>query len=98
MTAPAERLRRILYAAAFLRALAIGMMAVLIGIYCARLGANAVHAAMAGKTGIIIGLLNGYFVHIPMELTVSRRNAIDPDKDLWRAVIESTGQPSLFRN
>jgi MFS family permease len=41
MTAPAARLRRILYAAAFLRALAIGMMAVLIGLYCARLGLSA---------------------------------------------------------
>ena len=36
-----ERQRRILYAAAFLRALAIGLMAVLIGLYAARLGLNA---------------------------------------------------------
>jgi predicted MFS family arabinose efflux permease len=35
------RLRRLLYAAAFLRALAIGLMAVLIGLYAARLGLNA---------------------------------------------------------
>jgi MFS family permease len=35
------RLRRILYAAAFLRALAIGLMAILIGLYCARLGFSA---------------------------------------------------------
>jgi len=42
VTAPAARLRRILYAAAFLRALAIGMMAVLIGLYCAKLGFTAV--------------------------------------------------------
>ena len=42
MTDPAARLRRILYAAAFLRALAIGMMAVLIGLYCAKLGFTAV--------------------------------------------------------
>ncbi len=41
MTAPAARLRRLLYAAAFLRALAIGMMAVLIGLYCAKLGFSA---------------------------------------------------------
>jgi MFS family permease len=34
--------RRLLYVAAFLRALAIGMMAVLIGIYCAKLGLSAV--------------------------------------------------------
>jgi hypothetical protein len=36
-----ERHRRILYAAAFLRALAIGLMAVLIGLYAARLGLSA---------------------------------------------------------
>ena len=41
MSSPAARLRRILYAAAFLRALAIGMMAVLIGLYCAKLGFSA---------------------------------------------------------
>ena len=35
------RLRRILYAAAFLRALAVGLMAVLIGLHCARLGLSA---------------------------------------------------------
>lgn len=37
----ATHVRRLLYAAAFLRALAIGMMAVLIGLYCARLGFSA---------------------------------------------------------
>ncbi len=37
----AARLRRILYTAAFLRALGVGLMAVLIGIYCARLGLSA---------------------------------------------------------
>jgi MFS family permease len=37
----ARRLRRTLYAAAFLRALAIGLMAVLIGLYAARLGLDA---------------------------------------------------------
>src|SRR5204863_9408501 len=37
----ARRLRRTLYAAAFLRALSIGLMAVLIGLYAARLGLSA---------------------------------------------------------
>ena len=36
-----ERQRRILYAAAFLRALGVGLMAVLIGLYAARLGMSA---------------------------------------------------------
>ncbi|MBL0142928.1 MAG: MFS transporter [Betaproteobacteria bacterium] len=41
MTSSPARLRRLLYAGAFLRALAIGMMAVLIGLYCAKLGFSA---------------------------------------------------------
>ena len=37
----AQRLRKILYTAAFLRAFAVGLMAVLIGLYCSRLGLDA---------------------------------------------------------
>ena len=67
-------------------------------IYCTRLGANAVHAAMAGKTGMIVSLLNDRFVHIPMQLAVSRRNRIDPESALWRDVVNATGQPPLMKN
>jgi 6-phosphofructokinase 1 len=65
-------------------------------IYCARLGTNAVHAAMCGKSLILIGLVNGCFVHVPMTTAVSRRNRVDPESPLWRDVIEATGQPVLF--
>ena len=67
-------------------------------IYCSRLGANAVHAAMAGKTGMILSLVNDHFVHVPMRLSVSRRNRIDPESALWRDVIDATGQPPLMKN
>jgi len=67
-------------------------------IYCARLGTNATHAVMAGKTGVLIGLVNGQFVHIPMKTAVSRRNYVDPESPLWRDVLESTGQPALMVN
>lgn len=67
-------------------------------IYCARLGTNAVHAAMAGKTKILISLVNNTFVHLPIHLAVSKRNRVDPDSSLWRDVIEATGQPILMKN
>ncbi len=67
-------------------------------IYCTRLGNNAVHAAMAGKTGMLIGLVNSHFVHLPIAVAVSTRNQIDPESSLWRDVIEATGQPPLMRN
>jgi len=65
-------------------------------IYCARLGANAVHAAMSGRTECLLGLVNSRYVHVPMALAVGRRNAVDPEGPLWRDVVEATGQPPLM--
>ena len=61
--------------------------------FCARLANNAVHAAMAGKTKIVVGLVHNVFVHLPIGLTVSVTNRIDPESSLWRDVIEATQQP-----
>jgi 6-phosphofructokinase 1 len=63
-------------------------------LYCARLGANAVHAAMSGRTGMLISQWNSAFVHVPINMAVSKRNFIDPEGSLWRDVIESTRQPA----
>lgn len=67
-------------------------------IYCNRLGTNAAHAAMAGKTKVLMSLINNTFVHVPTDLAVQKRNCIDPESPLWRDVIQATGQPPLFRN
>ncbi len=65
-------------------------------VYCIRLAQNAVHAAMAGRTELVIGRWRGRYVHIPMPLAVSRRNRVCPDGDLWLSVLEATGQPLTF--
>jgi 6-phosphofructokinase 1 len=62
-------------------------------VYCIRLAHNAVHAAMAGRTEMVVGRWHGRFVHIPMSLAVSKRNQVDPNGDLWFSVLEATGQP-----
>ncbi len=67
-------------------------------LYCSRLAHNAVHAAMAGKTGVLISYLNGHFVHMPMATAVSKRNSVDPSGALWRDVIEATQQPLSMIN
>ena len=67
-------------------------------IYCARLGTRAVHAAMAGKTKMLVSHVNDAFVHIPTELAVSKRNCVDLESTLWRDVIEATGQPHIMQN
>ncbi|MDD5645872.1 MAG: ATP-dependent 6-phosphofructokinase [Candidatus Bipolaricaulis sp.] len=66
-------------------------------IFCSSLARNAVHAGMSGRTGMLVGLWNNQFTHVPMREVVGRRNAIDPEGDLWLAVLESTGQPSEWR-
>jgi len=64
-------------------------------IYCGFLGQNAVHAGMAGKSGLLISRWRGHYVHIPIKATVGRRKEVDLDSPLWRSVLESTGQPPL---
>ena len=65
-------------------------------VYCLRLAHAAVHAAMAGRTEMVVGRWHGRFVHIPMSLAISKRNQVDPDGDLWMSVLEATGQPIRF--
>jgi 6-phosphofructokinase 1 len=64
-------------------------------IYCGFLGQNAVHAGMAGKSGLLISRWRGHYVHIPIKATVGKRKEVDLDSPLWRSVLESTGQPPL---
>jgi 6-phosphofructokinase 1 len=65
---------------------------------CDRMGRHAVHAAMAGKTGLVISYLNGQFVHVPIDAIASGGRRVDLNGELWRAVLSSTGQPVQFGN
>jgi 6-phosphofructokinase 1 len=64
--------------------------------YCIRLAHNAVHAAMSGRTEMVVGRWHGRFVHVPMPLMTRERYQVDPNGDLWMSVLESTGQPREF--
>ena len=61
--------------------------------FCLLMGHSAVHAGMAGRTGMIVGYWNNLFTHVPIHLAVSRRKKIDPRGWLWNSVLASTGQP-----
>ena len=61
-------------------------------ILCDFFARNAVHAAMAGKTGLVIGLLHDAFIHVPIELLVSQHKRLDLNGAGWRAVLAATGQ------
>jgi 6-phosphofructokinase 1 len=60
---------------------------------CDLLVRNAVHAAMAGKTNLVVGFWNGTFTHIPISLAVSEKKRVDPEGLLWSSVLATTGQP-----
>ncbi|MCB1191796.1 MAG: ATP-dependent 6-phosphofructokinase [Leptospiraceae bacterium] len=63
-------------------------------VYCGFLAQNAVHAGMAGKTGMVVGMWNNIYTNLPISLAVSERKVLRPEtSDLWRTVLASTGQP-----
>ncbi len=63
---------------------------------CDLFARHAVHAAMAGKTGLVIGLLHDRFIHVPIELLAGHTKRLDPSSGWWRSVLATTGQPEQF--
>ncbi len=66
--------------------------------FCSQLAQMAVHAAMAGKSGMVVGLVHNKYVHIPMELATLQRKRINPHSQLWHSVLEATGQSIFMKN
>jgi 6-phosphofructokinase 1 len=65
--------------------------------FCLLLGHSAAHAAMSGRTNLVVSFWNHSFTHVPIGLTVSARKKIDPEGALWSSVLASTGQPRDLR-
>ena len=64
-------------------------------VYCGFLGQNAVHAAMAGKTNMVVAKLMERYVHLPLEVVTRKRRHLNIHSEYWQSVLESTGQPEL---
>ena len=60
--------------------------------FCVLLGQNAVHAGLSGRTNMVVGYWNQYFVHVPIALAVHKRKKIDPCGHLWQTILQTTGQ------
>lgn len=65
-------------------------------VLCTNLAENAVHAAMCGKTEMVVALWHNTLVHIPMRQVVRETNVVDPAGELWLSVLGTTGQPLAF--
>ena len=66
-------------------------------IFCGRLAEDAAHAAMAGKTGMVLGMWMNRFTHVPLSVVTAARKTIAPDSQFWRNVVDATGQPATFK-
>ncbi len=67
-------------------------------LFCNLLAQNAVHAAMAGRTGFVVGYWNAQFTVLPIPMAVRKRKRLSIEGELWSNVLETTGQPKKLFN
>ncbi|MBN2799952.1 MAG: ATP-dependent 6-phosphofructokinase [Deltaproteobacteria bacterium] len=65
-------------------------------VYCGQLAEHAVHAAMSGRTDMVVGLSGGRFTHVPLQALTATTKQLDLDGDLWRSVVDLTRQPYVL--
>ncbi|MBN8217190.1 MAG: ATP-dependent 6-phosphofructokinase [Spirochaetes bacterium] len=61
-------------------------------IFCLHLAQNAVHAALAGFSNLVVGYWHGEFTYIPIPLAIRSRRKIRPEEQLWQSVLTATRQ------
>ncbi|KAI8113918.1 hypothetical protein M9434_002046 [Picochlorum sp. BPE23] len=64
-------------------------------IYCKILAHNAVHAAFAGFTGVVVGLVNTHYVYLPIPTVIQAPRKVDPKGKKWNQLLASIGQPTF---
>jgi len=67
-------------------------------VFCSFLGRDAVHAGMAGKTGLLVGYWNNSYVHMPLSASAGKRKQVIEHGKLWHSVLEATGQGSFIND
>ena len=66
--------------------------------FCNLLAQNAVHAAMSGKSGFLVGHWHNEFTLLPIPIAVKERKRINIESEHWWNVLETTGQPVSMKN
>ncbi len=66
---------------------------IMIGLIFLRYAQMAVHAAMAGKTDCMVGMMHGQFVHLPLERVTAGKKNVDVRGQHWQAFLDATGSP-----
>ena len=63
---------------------------------CYGLARAAVHAAMAGRTDCVVGNIGESYALVPIALATIERQKLDADGQVWRSVLDATGQEFYF--
>ncbi len=61
-------------------------------LFCDQLARQAAHAAMAGKTDLLIGLWFNQLTHVPLAISTGVSKRLSSESQLWNAVLSLTGQ------
>jgi 6-phosphofructokinase 1 len=59
---------------------------------CEQFARNAAHAAMAGKTDMLVGRWRGEFIHVPLAASIGERKRLSLEDETWTTVLAITGQ------
>ncbi|XP_049349533.1 ATP-dependent 6-phosphofructokinase 6-like [Solanum verrucosum] len=65
-------------------------------VYCTLLAQSAVHGAMAGYTGFMVGPVNNTHAYIPFDRITEKQNKVDITDMMWAQLLSSTNQPSFL--
>jgi 6-phosphofructokinase 1 len=58
-----------------------------------QMGRHAVHAGMAGKTGMLIGSMHNKMIHVPIAAATGTKKQLNTNGDVWKSVLQVTRQP-----
>ncbi len=67
-------------------------------ISCYMLARSAVHAAMAGRTNCVVGQTEEWNTLVPISLATIERQKVMLNSDLWRSVMDATGQEFYMKD
>ncbi len=59
---------------------------------CEQMARKAVHAGMAGKTDLLIGLWHNHLIHVPLSISTGVKKRLSTEGELWTSVLALTGQ------
>jgi 6-phosphofructokinase 1 len=62
------------------------------------LARNAVHAAMSGRSNCVVGSVGEWYTLVPIHLATFERQKVQLKSDLWRSVMDATGQEFYFKS